>query len=94
MERKKMTFFEICLDEISYNTQYLQVCIEKKKCLKIFSLREISSAAPIMGIIQANNQMCMWQTMTLIFNHMKCINYFTAIKVFSIPNVHLHLIQL
>ena len=31
-----MTFFEICLDEISYDTPYLQVCLEKKKCLKIF----------------------------------------------------------
>ncbi len=25
-----MTFFEICLDEISYNAPYLQVCPEKK----------------------------------------------------------------
>jgi len=41
-----MTFFEICLDDISYDTPYLQVCNEKKKCLKIFFLREISSAAP------------------------------------------------
>jgi len=32
MEREKMTFFEICLDEISYDTPYLQVCTE----LKIF----------------------------------------------------------
>jgi len=46
IERKKMTFFEIFLDEISYNTPYLQVCTEKKKCLKIFFLKEISSAAP------------------------------------------------
>jgi len=30
IERQKMTFFEICLDEISYDTPYLQVCIEKK----------------------------------------------------------------
>ena len=29
-------FFEICLDEISYDTLYLQVCTEKKKCSKIF----------------------------------------------------------
>jgi len=49
IERKKMIFFEICLDEISYNTPYLKVCIEKKKCLKIFFLREISSAAPTFG---------------------------------------------
>ena len=39
-------FFEICFDEISYNTPYLQVCTKKKKCLNIFFLREISSAAP------------------------------------------------
>jgi len=30
-------FFEICLDEISYNTPYLQVCIEKKVFENIFS---------------------------------------------------------
>jgi len=30
IEHKKMTFFEISLDEISYNTPHLQVCIEKK----------------------------------------------------------------
>ncbi len=41
IERKKMPFFEICLDEISYDTPYLQVCIERKKCLRIFFLREI-----------------------------------------------------
>jgi hypothetical protein len=41
-----MTFFEMCIDDISYNTPYLQVCSEKKNCLKIFFLREISSAAP------------------------------------------------
>ena len=49
IKRKKTTFFEIGLDEISYETPYLQVCTEKKKCLKIFFLREISSAAPIIG---------------------------------------------
>jgi len=47
IERKKMTFFEICLDEISYNTPYLQVLTEKKSVCKYFFLREISSAAPI-----------------------------------------------
>ena len=45
-----MTFFEICLGEISYVTPYLQVCTEKKKCLNIFFLREISSAAPITAV--------------------------------------------
>jgi len=30
IERIKMSFFEICLDEISYDTPYLQVCTEKK----------------------------------------------------------------
>ena len=45
-----MTFFEICLDEISYDTPYLQVCSEKKSVLKDFFLREISSAAPIPSI--------------------------------------------
>jgi len=50
IECKKMTFFEICFDEISYDTPYLQVCIEKKKCLKIFFLREISSAALIVSV--------------------------------------------
>ena len=29
IEHKKMTFFEICFDEISYDTPYLQVCAEK-----------------------------------------------------------------
>ncbi len=47
----------------------------------------------VMGIVQANHQMCMWQTTILVFNHMKCINKFTAIKVFSVPNVHLRFIQ-
>jgi len=38
IECKKMTFFEICFDEISYDTPYLQVCIEKKKVFEnIFS---------------------------------------------------------
>jgi hypothetical protein len=36
IELKKMTFFEMCLDEISYDTPYLQDCNEKKKCLKRF----------------------------------------------------------
>jgi hypothetical protein len=36
IEHKKMTFFEMCLDEISYDTPYLQVCSEKKKCVKRF----------------------------------------------------------
>jgi hypothetical protein len=36
IEHKKMSFFEMCLDEISYDTPYLQVCSEKKKCLKKF----------------------------------------------------------
>jgi len=40
-----MTFFEICLDEISYGTPYLQVCTKKSVC-KYFFPREISSAAP------------------------------------------------
>ena len=46
IERKKMTFFEICLDEISYDTPYLQVCTEKKSVWKYFFLSEISGAAP------------------------------------------------
>jgi hypothetical protein len=51
IEHKKMTFFEMCLDEISYNTPYLQVCSEKKRCLKRFFLREISNAAPTSNAI-------------------------------------------
>jgi len=31
-------FFEICLDEISYDTPYLQVCTEKKVFENIFFL--------------------------------------------------------
>jgi len=44
-------FFEFCLDEISYNTPYLQVFTEKKKYLKIFFLIEIFSAAAIHGSV-------------------------------------------
>jgi len=40
IERKKMTFFEICLDEISYDTPYLQVCSEKKVFEYIFFLEK------------------------------------------------------
>jgi hypothetical protein len=35
-----MTFFEICLDEISYDTPYLQVCTEKKVFENIFFLEK------------------------------------------------------
>jgi hypothetical protein len=40
IEHKKMTFFEMCLGEISYNTPYLQVCREKKVFEKIFFLEK------------------------------------------------------
>jgi len=35
-----MTFFEIYLDEISYDTPYLQVCTEKKVFENIFFLEK------------------------------------------------------
>ena len=35
------------LDENSYNTPYLQHCIDKKNSLKFFLLRKFSSGAPI-----------------------------------------------
>jgi hypothetical protein len=40
IEHKKMTFFDMCLDEISYDTPYLQVCSEKKSVLKDFFLEK------------------------------------------------------
>ncbi len=39
-------FFKISHDEYSYNTPYLQHCTVKKMTLKIFFLKEFSSAAP------------------------------------------------
>jgi len=35
-----MTFFEIYLDEISYDTPYLQVCTEKKVFENIFFFKK------------------------------------------------------
>jgi hypothetical protein len=46
-----MTFFEICLDKISYDTPYLQVCTEKKKCLKIFFFLEKSPVQPLVKYV-------------------------------------------
>jgi hypothetical protein len=45
-----MTFFEICLDEISYYTPYLQDCNEKKKCLKFFFLEKSPVQPLVIGI--------------------------------------------
>ncbi len=47
IERRKITFFEICLDVISYDTPYLQVCTEKKSVWKYFFL-EKSSVQPLL----------------------------------------------
>jgi len=35
-----MTFYEICLDEISYNAPYLQFCTEKKVFENIFFMEK------------------------------------------------------
>jgi len=43
IECKKMTFFEICLDEISYNRPYLQVCTEKK----VFEKKNFLEKSPV-----------------------------------------------
>ena len=56
---------------------------------KVFSIWVIN----VVGILQTNNNMCMWQTTILIFNHMECIDQLPTIKVFSIPNVLLELIK-
>jgi hypothetical protein len=36
----------------------------------------------VIGIIQSSNQMCMWQTAILLFNHVKQIGWFMTIKIF------------
>jgi hypothetical protein len=45
---------------------FIQFCKSPKK--KVFLIGVIN----VMGIVQANHQMCMWQTTILIFNHVKC----------------------
>jgi len=45
-----MTFFEVCLDEISYDTPYLQVCTEKKMFDNIFFL-ENSPVQPLSQLL-------------------------------------------
>ena len=51
-----MTFFEICLDEISYDTPYLQVCTEKKVFENIFFL-EKSPVQPLSELEEHSKQL-------------------------------------